>query len=135
MLPRERPSFPLSRRSWRHVRRSVAPASGVVPSVAWCRRRFRPVALRLAAEPRPELAPQRQVATRMANGCHCGNMGGPKRGEIPRKAMQIASIASARSKWPDEECDLTPWVVSNLDKLGTQIGLHLHLIGMEVPVG
>jgi hypothetical protein len=56
-------------------------------------------------------------------------------GKIDWASIEVSSVASARSKWPDEVRDLTPWVVSNLGDLGKKLGLRLELVGLEMRVG
>jgi hypothetical protein len=37
--------------------------------------------------------------------------------------------------WPSEVRDMTPWVVKHLGMIGAELGLVLHYIGREAPVG
>ena len=44
-------------------------------------------------------------------------------------------ILSARSRWPHEVRDLTPWVLAHLEELGNELGMTLEPTGTEVAVG
>jgi len=47
------------------------------------------------------------------------------------------SIVDARTVWPSESNDFTPWLAeeSNLELLGSALGLELELVGTEIQVG
>jgi len=47
------------------------------------------------------------------------------------------SIVDARTVWPSESSDFTPWLAgdSNLELLGDSLGLELELVGTEIQVG
>ena len=44
-------------------------------------------------------------------------------------------FVNARTEWPNEAQDFTPWVAKNLDKISTATGLSLELVKQEAQVG
>ena len=50
----------------------------------------------------------------------------------PEEGIEIVDV---RTKWPNEAYDFTPWLAKNLHLLGSELGMKLKLIQMEVPVG
>lgn len=58
-------------------------------------------------------------------------------GESPFDWSEVRSsaIGSPKQMWPDEERDLTPWVVDHLDELGGKLGLQLTFVERESQVG
>ena len=55
--------------------------------------------------------------------------------EFDRESIELSVVRSARSLWPSEVRDLTPWVLENLDELGHKLGMTLEPTGTEVAVG
>ena len=58
---------------------------------------------------------------------------GPK--PVPDEYLFGVISPDVRGRWPDENLNLTPWVIENLDQLSTLLGMELEFVDREVPLG